>query len=79
MNSAVAMKKRIAISEEEHIIAKKRKKALALQDLTKDIENDRNTKVPLPLPLKQHMVDEWGLITEVRNDLFLYHVLLQSI
>jgi mortality factor 4-like protein 1 len=56
-------KKRAGTSEREQIEAKKWRKALALQDLVDEVEPEGALKVAIPLSLKQHMVDEWGLIT----------------
>lgn len=54
------------LTEEGQIAAKKRRKALAEQDLIDEysgIDSEYVVRIPVPLVLKSHLVDEWSLIT----------------
>ena len=54
------------LTEEGQLAAKKRRKALAEQDLIDEysgIDGEYVVKIPVPLNLKKHLVDEWSLIT----------------
>lgn len=55
--------KKVIISQEALEATSKNRKKLALHDLTDEKEDDFASRVSLPLSLKRHLVDEWGLVT----------------
>jgi hypothetical protein len=58
--------KRKVITEDHMIAAKKKRKELAQKDLIDEnsgIDAEYSSKVPIPLNIKKHLVDEWSLVT----------------
>lgn len=46
---------------------KKRRKQLSLKDLAENEDPAVSAKLNIPLPLKKHLVDEWGLVTSDKH------------
>lgn len=64
-SSSLNVSKRKILTDEGQIAAKKRRRALAEQDLIDEfsgIDGDYCPKIPVPLNIKKHLVDEWSLI-----------------
>ena len=66
LSSSSVTNKVTNLSGEDQLAAKKRRKALAEQDLIDEysgIDGEYVVRVPLPLNVKKHLVDEWSLVT----------------
>jgi MRG/RNA binding activity-knot of a chromodomain len=64
-SSTLNVSKRKILTDEGQIAAKKRRRALAEQDLIDEysgIDGEYIVKIPVPLNIKKHLVDEWSLI-----------------
>jgi mortality factor 4-like protein 1 len=57
-------KKLLGLSSEELAASRKRHKALLQADVLDERDSDFPTKLQIPVSLKKHLVDEWGLITK---------------
>jgi hypothetical protein len=65
-SSASTSIKRKVVTEDYMIAAKKKRKELAQKDLIDEnsgIDAEYSSKVPIPLNIKKHLVDEWSLVT----------------
>jgi hypothetical protein len=66
LSSSSVTKKVSSLSVEDQLAAKKRRRALAEQDLIDEysgIDGEYVVRVPMPLNVKKHLVDEWSLVT----------------
>jgi MRG/RNA binding activity-knot of a chromodomain len=64
-SSSSNVSRRKILTDEGQIAAKKRRRALAEQDLIDEysgIDGDYVMKIPVPLNIKKHLVDEWSLV-----------------
>lgn len=66
LSSTSVTNKVSSLSVEDQLAAKKRRRALAEQDLIDEysgIDGEYIVRVPMPLNVKKHLVDEWSLVT----------------
>ena len=69
--SALSSKRKI-ISDEDMMIAKKRRRELAEKDLIDEhcgLDGEYMGKILIPLNIKKHLVDEWNLIAGIEKRL----------
>lgn len=66
LSSSSVTNKASSLSVEDQLAAKKRRRVLAEQDLIDEysgIDGEYVVRVPMPLNVKKHLVDEWSLVT----------------